>query len=71
MPVFMKSGSKGIKPGGQELQDAMLRMRYAQVPVVAAMRGIALGGGCEIASTARAAWRRWKPMSAWWKWAWA
>ena len=27
----------------------MLRMRYAQVPVVAAMRGIALGGGCEIA----------------------
>jgi 3-hydroxyacyl-CoA dehydrogenase len=27
----------------------MLRLRYAQVPVVAAMRGIALGGGCEIA----------------------
>jgi 3-hydroxyacyl-CoA dehydrogenase len=27
----------------------MLRLRYAQVPVVAAMRGLALGGGCEIA----------------------
>jgi 3-hydroxyacyl-CoA dehydrogenase len=27
----------------------MLRLRYAGVPVVAAMRGMALGGGCEIA----------------------
>src|SRR5690606_13402688 len=48
MPVFMKQGSKGIKPVVKQLQDTMLRMRYAQVPVVAAMRGIALGGGCEI-----------------------
>ncbi len=49
MPVFMKSGSKGIAPVVKELQDALLRVRYAQVPVVAAMRGLALGGGCEIA----------------------
>lgn len=49
MPVFMKSGSKGIKPEVKKLQDAMLAVRYAQVPVVAAVRGIALGGGNEIA----------------------
>ncbi|KNZ32686.1 MAG: 3-hydroxyacyl-CoA dehydrogenase [Methylibium sp. NZG] len=49
MPVFMKSGGKGILPEVKKLQDAMLRMRYANVPVVAAMRGLALGGGCEIA----------------------
>ena len=48
LPVFMKHGAKGVAPEIKRLQDAMLRMRYAQVPVVAAMRGIALGGGCEI-----------------------
>ncbi len=49
MPVFMKSGSKGILPEEKKLQDMMLRLRYASVPVVSAIRGIALGGGCEIA----------------------
>ena len=49
MPVFMKLGAKGIEPEVKKLQDAFLRMRYANVPVVSAMRGIALGGGCELA----------------------
>jgi 3-hydroxyacyl-CoA dehydrogenase len=49
MPVFMKLGAKGIAPEEKKLQDLMLRIRYAQVPVVSAIRGIALGGGCEIA----------------------
>jgi 3-hydroxyacyl-CoA dehydrogenase len=49
MPVFMAQGPAGIAPEEQKMQQLMLRVRYAGVPVVAAMRGIALGGGCELA----------------------
>ena len=33
----------------QQFQKAVLRLRYAAVPVVAATRGLTLGGGCELA----------------------
>jgi 3-hydroxyacyl-CoA dehydrogenase len=49
MPVFMKSGAKGIKPEMKKFQDFILRLRYAQVPTIAAVRGLALGGGLELA----------------------
>jgi len=49
LPLFMSGGVKAIEPVERALQDAMLRLRYAQVPTVAAVAGMALGGGCELA----------------------
>jgi 3-hydroxyacyl-CoA dehydrogenase len=49
LPAFMMGGAKAIEGAEAELQNVMLKLRYAAVPVVSAIRGIALGGGCEMA----------------------
>ena len=49
LPLFMSGGVKAIEPMVAQLQQAFMRMKYAGVPVVAAVAGLALGGGCELA----------------------
>jgi 3-hydroxyacyl-CoA dehydrogenase len=49
VPAFMQGGPKAIAELIKGLQGAMLRLRYAQVPTVAAVSGVALGGGLELA----------------------
>lgn len=48
LPLFMSGGVKAIEPAVVELQHAHLAMKYANVPIVAAVSGLALGGGCEL-----------------------
>ena len=48
MPAFMAGGKAALDEALGEVQRIILRMRYSNVPVIAAMRGLALGGGCEL-----------------------
>ncbi|MGE4335554.1 MAG: 3-hydroxyacyl-CoA dehydrogenase/enoyl-CoA hydratase family protein [Pigmentiphaga sp.] len=51
-PLFLQGGPQAIEPEQRRMQDMMMRVRYAQVPVVVALSGMALGGGCELALAA-------------------
>jgi len=49
LPAFMAGGAKAMDPIVKELQDTFMAMKYSNIPVVAAVAGLALGGGCEMA----------------------
>jgi 3-hydroxyacyl-CoA dehydrogenase len=49
LPGFMMGGVDAIDEAEGELQRIMLKLGYASVPVISAIRGMALGGGCEMA----------------------
>ena len=49
LPLFMQGGAKAMVPGIKLLQNTFMAMKYSNVPVVAAVAGLALGGGCEMA----------------------
>ncbi|MCS6765641.1 MAG: 3-hydroxyacyl-CoA dehydrogenase/enoyl-CoA hydratase family protein [Candidatus Protistobacter heckmanni] len=48
MPAFMMGGAKALDPFVAKFQQGMMRVKYAQIPVVSAASGIVLGGGCEL-----------------------
>ncbi|MBB3222906.1 3-hydroxyacyl-CoA dehydrogenase/enoyl-CoA hydratase family protein [Pseudoduganella umbonata] len=49
LPAFMAGGAKALDPLIKDLQNTFMAMKYSNVPVVAAVAGLALGGGCELA----------------------
>lgn len=48
LPLFMAGGAKAIEPVVHDLQQAFMGVKYANVPVIVAVAGMALGGGCEL-----------------------
>ncbi|VFR40172.1 Enoyl-CoA hydratase / 3,2-trans-enoyl-CoA isomerase / 3-hydroxyacyl-CoA dehydrogenase [plant metagenome] len=47
--AYKEGGPDAIEPEERRLQELTQRLRYARVPTVAALAGLALGGGCELA----------------------
>jgi 3-hydroxyacyl-CoA dehydrogenase len=47
-PMIMEHGLDIVEPEIRKLQSAFMRMKYSPVPVVAAVAGLALGGGNEL-----------------------
>ena len=48
LPLFMSGGTSAIEPMAAQLQQLHMTVKYANVPVVAAVAGLTLGGGCEL-----------------------
>jgi 3-hydroxyacyl-CoA dehydrogenase len=46
---YVAAGIDTLNDAEHFMQQTMLKLRYANVPVVSAIRGMALGGGCEVA----------------------
>ncbi|MET0312397.1 MAG: enoyl-CoA hydratase/isomerase family protein, partial [Burkholderiaceae bacterium] len=49
LPAFLAVGVSALDDAEGFLQQTMLKLRYCSVPVISAIRGLALGGGCEMA----------------------
>ena len=47
-PMIQEHGLEIVEPEIRKLQSAFMRMKYSPVPVVAAVAGLALGGGNEL-----------------------
>jgi 3-hydroxyacyl-CoA dehydrogenase len=48
LPLFLSGGIDALEPEVARLQNAHQKLKYSNVPVVAAVAGLALGGGCEL-----------------------
>jgi 3-hydroxyacyl-CoA dehydrogenase len=47
-PMIQEHGFEIVRPEIKKLQSALVRMKYSPVPVIAAVAGLALGGGNEL-----------------------